>query len=84
MGGGTEQHCSGCRKPLEALWRMGPERWMGEGQRRACAGRVQGCFETRSYFSLFSLPTRTLQINAQGAVCVHFLMVEAARGPEHI
>lgn len=56
----------------------------GGGTETCVWGRVQGCFETRSYFSLFSLPTRTLQIDAQGAVCVHFLMVEAARGPEHI
>lgn len=76
MGGGEQSSIAvavGSPRRLCGEWDQGD----GWGRDR----EVQGCFETSSYFSLFSpLPIRALQISALGAVCVRFLMLEAARG----
>lgn len=76
-GGGAEQHCSGCRKPLEAVWRMGRERWMGEGRRHARGEKCHAALRRGRTGLSFLLPT--------GAGCrltatVLFLGLEAAEG----
>lgn len=56
------------------------ERWMGEGRRRPCGEKCQAALRRGRTFPFFPLPTGMLQINAQGAVCVHHPMLEAAGG----